>query len=181
MDCSVNFKGRLDISEMTTNKARWKNIAKMFKEETKGINYESSVYDDNKVLEIYVNRMSRRNRNFDYIDDLTPRTATLTPKGTEELLSQPDDVIAKILAKHLQFVQKLDENCKKAENILNNAYYKVGKLLYKNGFKPENVDEIFSPISASEIGHKNVLTEYKSLRELTGFKDAEMSHVNYLG
>lgn len=83
MDCSVNFKGRLDISEMTTNKARWKNIAKMFKEETKGINYESSVYDDNKVLEIYVNRMSRRNRNFDYIDDLTPRTATLTPKGTE--------------------------------------------------------------------------------------------------
>lgn len=38
MDCSVNFKGRLDISEMTTNKARWKNIAKMFKEETKGIN-----------------------------------------------------------------------------------------------------------------------------------------------
>ena len=128
-----------------------------------------------------VNRMSRRNRNFDYIDDLTPRTATLTPKGTEELLSQPDDVIAKILAKHLQFVQKLDENCKKAENILNNAYYKVGQLLYKNGFKPENVDEIFSPISASEIGQKNVLTEYKALRELTGFKDAEMSHVNYLG
>lgn len=31
MDCSVNFKGRLDISEMTTNKARWKNIAKRLK------------------------------------------------------------------------------------------------------------------------------------------------------
>lgn len=32
MDCNVNFRGKLDISGITTNKARWKNIAKMFKE-----------------------------------------------------------------------------------------------------------------------------------------------------
>lgn len=41
MDCNVNFKGRLIINGMTKDKNRWAAIAKRFKEETKGINYES--------------------------------------------------------------------------------------------------------------------------------------------
>lgn len=32
---STNFQARLDISKVKTNKARWENIAKVFKEETK--------------------------------------------------------------------------------------------------------------------------------------------------
>ena len=44
MDYNVNFKGRLIIDGMTQNKTRWKNIAKIFKEETKGINYESRIF-----------------------------------------------------------------------------------------------------------------------------------------
>ena len=109
MDCNVNFKGRLVVDGMTKNKARWKNIAKIFKDETKGINYESRIFNKKGRLAICVDRMERKNRKFDYIEDLTTRRAILTKIGTKELLSQSDNTIAKTLAKHLQFVKKLDE------------------------------------------------------------------------
>lgn len=81
----------------------------------------------------------------------------------------------------MQFVQKLDESCKKAEGVLDQAYRRVGELLSKNGFNAENVNEMLSNASASEIGQKKVLPEYNALKEMPGFKDAEMTHVNYLG
>ncbi len=60
MDCNVNFKGRLIINGMTKDKNRWAAIAKRFKEETKGINYESRIFDDKGKLEIYTDRLNRK-------------------------------------------------------------------------------------------------------------------------
>lgn len=180
MDCNVNFKGRLIVDGMQKNQARWKNIAKIFKEETKGINYESRIFNTKNGLNICVNRMERKNRNFDYIEDLTTRQANLTKQGTKELLSQSDDTIAKTLAKHLQFVQKLDESCKLADTILNNSYDKVLKIFKKNGFSTGFVLRMFDTVYVEEMGQSKMLSEYKALKELAGFKDAGLSHVGFI-
>ena len=180
MDYNVNFKGRLVIDGITQNKSRWKNIAKIFKEETKGINYESRVFSDTGVLEIFVDRFERKNRAHDYISELETREAILSDQGTKDLLAQPDSVIAKILAKHLQFVQKLDESCKSADAIIDKAYNYVYNIFQKNGFNLKHtnyVNEMFENIYAMELGAKKVLPEYKALKELPGFKDANISHI----
>ena len=181
MEYNVNFKARLVVNGITKNKARWENIAKIFKEETKGINYESRVFNDSGVLEIFVDRFERKNRAYDYISDLETREAVLSEQGTKDLLAQSDSVIAKILAKHLQFVQKLDESCKSADTIIDKAYTYVYNIFQKNGFNTEQtnyVNEMFENIYAMELGANKVLPEYKALKELPGFKDAEFSHMD---
>ncbi len=180
MDCNVNFKGRLVVDGMTKNKARWKNIAKIFKDETKGINYESRIFNKKGRLAICVDRMERKNRKFDYIEDLTTRRAILTKIGTKELLSQSDNTIAKTLAKHLQFVKKLDESCKLADTTLNNIYAKTLKIFKKNGFSTAFVLRMFDTVYVEELGQSKMLSEYKALKELTGFKDVTLSHVGFI-
>lgn len=180
MDCNVNFKGRLVVNGMTKNKTRWENIAKIFKEETKGINYESRVFDDNGTLEIFVNRFDNPRRKFDCIDDLTTREAVLSKKGTEALLSQPDNVIAKILAKHMQFVKKLDDSYKQAETMFEKVYNKVCNIFDKNGFDTECVNEMFEDVSTRALSQEKVASDYHELKGLIGFQDAEISHVDYI-
>ena len=183
IDNNINFKGRLNINGITKDKARWKNIAKIFKEETKGINYESRVFDDTNVLEIYVDRFERKNRAYDYISDLETREAILSKQGTEDLLAQSDNVIAKVLAKHQQFVQKLDESCKTADAVIDKAYNYVYNIFQKNGFNTNQVNyvnEMFENIYTIELGAKKVMPEYTALKKLPGFKDANLSHVNYI-
>ena len=181
MDCNVNFKGRLIVDGITKNKNRWENIAKIFNEETKGINYESRIFDSSDKLEIYVDRMERKNRKYDYIEDLTTREAILTKKDSKELLSQSDKDIAKTLAKHLQFVKKLDESCKQASKMLDDSFDIMLKMFKKNGYNTEYVNKMFDNVYADEIGQSKVITEYKDLRELPGFKEATISHVDYIG
>lgn len=181
LDYNVNFKGRLVIDGITQNKSRWKNIAKIFKEETKGINYESRVFSDTGVLEIFVDRFERKNRAYDYISTLETREAILSEQGTKKLLAKSDRVIAKVLAKHLQFVQKLDESCKSAEEMIDKAYNYVYNIFQKNGFDPVQtnyVKEMFENIYAMELGTNKVLPEYKALKKLPGFNDAQISHMN---
>ena len=180
IDYNVNFKGRLVVDGITQNKTRWKNIAKIFKEETKGINYESRVFTDTGVLEIFVDRFERKNRAYDYISDLETREALLSEQGTKDLLAQSDNVIAKILAKHLQFVQKLDESFKSADKTIDKAYNYVSNIFQKNGFDTKQtnyVNEMFDNIYAMELGASKVRPEYKALKELPGFKDAKFSHI----
>ena len=181
MDCNVSFNGRLVVVGMTKNNARWKNIAKIFKEETKGIDYESRIFDNDNRLEIFVDRINRKNRTFDYIDEFNSREAILTEQGSKELLAKPDNMIAKILAQHVKFVQKLDNGYKLAEKTIDDAYDKVYKIFVKNGFDTKHVNEMFDNVYALELGNSKVVSEYNDLRKLPGFKDAEMSHVNYLG
>lgn len=181
MDSNINFRGRLVIDGMTTNKARWKNIAKMFKDETRGINYESRIFDDTNVIEIYTDRLPNKNRKYDFIDEFTSRDAILTNEGSEELLSQPDSVIAKILSKHLQFVKKLDDSCKQADKALNEAFSSVLKAFQKNDINRNYVDDMFENLpTADEIGQIKVLPEYNELKELAGFKDAKLSHISHI-
>ncbi len=177
MENNVNFKGRLLIEGITVNGARWENIAKIFKEETKGINYESRVFNNDKKLEIFVDKFKRRNKGFDYIDEFEPRQALLTSEGTKELLSLPDNIVAKTLAEHLKFVQKLDKSCKLADENIDKAISKVHDIFTKNGFDSEIVEKMFEDVYASELGSTKVVNEYKNLRNLPGFKDAEISHV----
>lgn len=177
MDCNVNFKGRLIINGMTKDKNRWAAIAKRFKEETKGINYESRIFDDKGKLEIYTDRLNRKNRRYDCIDDLTSREAFLTEKGTEELLSQSDDVIARILAQHLKFVKKLDENFKQADVMINDLLEKVSRTFKRNGFDTKNISDVFNSDSPNYLAQVKVAPEYDALKKLPGFKDAEMSHI----
>ena len=181
MNCNVNFKGRLNTDGITENNNRWKTIAKIFKEETKGIDYESRIYDNTDRLEIYVDRIERKNRKYDIIEDLTTREAILTIEGTKELLSQPDDIIAKTLAKHLQFVKKSDDSYKQADVMLDDLFDNVCKIFKKNGFGTECVHEMFENVSARDLSQLKIAPEYKALKELPGFKGAEISHIDYIG
>lgn len=181
MDCNVNFTGRLNIDYMPKNNARWKNIAKIFKEETKGIHYESGIQENNGVLEVYVNRLERKNRKYDCIDDLCSRMAILTKRGTKELLSQPDNVVAKVLARHMQFVKILDDNYKKADDIISKAYTKAYNIFKKNGFDTKSIDEMFESVCTDEIAQRQTASKYYELKKLTGFQDAEISHGYYMG
>jgi hypothetical protein len=81
------------------------------------------------------------------------------------------------LAEHLKFVQKLDNNCKLANKTIDKAFNNVYNIFTKNGFNTEYVDKMFEEIYASELGSTRVVQEYKNLRNLPGFKDAEISHV----
>ena len=177
MEYNVNFKGRLVTDGITANKARWKNIAKIFKEETKGINYESRVFNNGNTLEIFVDRIRQKNKAYNYVDEFESREAILTLEGTKELLSQSDNIVAKTLAEHLKFVQKLDNNCKLANKTIDKAFNNIYNIFTKNGFNTEYVDKMFEEIYASELGSTKVVHEYKNLRNLPGFKDAEISHV----
>lgn len=151
MDNNINFTGRLLINGMTTDKARWKNIAKLFKEETRGTGYESRVFDDTGNLEVFVDRIERKNRKFDLIDDLTTREATLTPEGTQELLSQSDETIAKILSQHLKLVKNFDSSYKKASTVIDEAMNKVFKIFKKNNLGTESINDMFESVDPSDI------------------------------
>jgi hypothetical protein len=177
MDYNVNFKGRLVIDGMTQNKTRWKNIAKIFKEETKGINYESRIFDNSNVLEVFVDRLPKKNRAYDCIDDFNSRELALTQKGTKELLAQPDGVIAKILAKHLQFIQNIDKYYKLAENTLDNAFGKVASIFEKKGFGIEHIQNIFDDVSPMALIEEKIISEEKELRILPGLKDANIENI----
>ena len=177
MDYNVNFKGRLIIDGMTQNKTRWKNIAKIFKEETKGINYESRIFDDSNVLEVFVDRLPKKNRAYDCIDDFNSRALALTPKGTKELLAQPDGVIAKILAKHLQFIQNIDKYYKLADDTLDEAFGKIVKIFNKHGFNSKHIQNIFDDVYPTTLIEEKILSEEKELRNLPGLKDANIENI----
>ena len=179
MDCNINFQGKLVVGGVAANNPRWRKIAQIVKEETKGINYESRVFETDGSLNVYVDRINRKNRkNIDCIDDFCSREANLTGQGTKELLSKPDNVVGKILAQHMKFVKNLDDSYKQADIMLDKAFEKVCNLFKKNGYDLEPVQEMFD-VSTRDIAMGKVSQEYRALRKAPGFQDADISHVSY--
>lgn len=173
MNCNVNFKGRLDISEVEADKARWRNISKIFKEETKGINYETRVYYSGDKIQIFTDRIDRKNRPSDIVDKFESRDLYIPEEGAKDLLAQPDDVVAKVLAEHVKFVQKLDNSCKLANTMLNKAFGKLCAMFEANGFDTECVYKMFGGMDCRELGRSKVVSEYQALKKLPGLEDAD--------
>lgn len=106
---SINFQARLDVSKVKTNKARWQNIAKIFKEETKLIPDETmKVVEhelDTSITGLLLDGMS----NIGKIEAIT-----FNETLAELLEKNSDNVVAKKIAKLLDMGIVADSRKEKA-------------------------------------------------------------------
>lgn len=93
---NTNFQARLDISKVKTNKARWQNIAKIFREETKLIPDETMKVVEHEYDTSIMRSMSEEMPEIGSLEAITFNTTI------DELLGKyKDETIAKKLKKLL--------------------------------------------------------------------------------
>ena len=104
-----NFQARLDISKVKTNKVRWQNIAKLFKEETKLIPNETVKIVEHELDTSIIGAKYAEMPNIGKIEALTFN------KTMKELLEKYDDsIIAKKLKKLLNIADVVEGRKAKA-------------------------------------------------------------------
>ena len=119
---SPNFQARLDVSNVRTNKARWQNIAKIFKEETKLIPDETMKVVEHEFDTSITGLLLEDMPNIGRIEALT-FNSTLA----ELLEKNNDNVVAKKMAKLLDLGIVADSRKEK-------AFDKYQKLADKNSW-----------------------------------------------
>ena len=123
---STNFQARLDVSKVKTNKARWQNIAKVFKEETKLMPNETM-----KVVEHELDT-SITGLLFDDMANVGKIEAITFNETLAKLLEKnSDNAVAKKLAKLLDMGVVADSRKEK-------AFEKYQNLADKNSWIPKD-------------------------------------------
>ena len=122
----TNFQARLDISRMKSNKTRWQNIAKIFREETKHIPDETM-----KIVEHDIDT-SITALTYEKFLELGALEAITFNSILENLLKKnSDDIVAKKLAKLLDIGMV-------AESRKNKAFDKFENLAAKQSWLPKD-------------------------------------------